>query len=162
MDYILNPTSCSENTSGKKTQWSVSLIISFCEESRSGTLSVALLNTLMQGFESSSCFFTIFHLLHNWETSLKVSFLKNAPKSKQYESCFPFGFSYGFRIQSFQWILYKDLFAIVLVISNNPKTFTNSNGLLPSNWVLTISKLMVSTSTLQRFIWCLLFNPFDI
>ena len=39
-----------------KIQWSISLILSFCEDSRSGTLSVALLSTLMQGFESSSCF----------------------------------------------------------------------------------------------------------
>ena len=82
------------------------------------------------GFWILIVFYTNFHLLHNWETSLKVSFLKNAPKSKQYKFCFTFGFSYGFCIQSFQWILYKDLFAIVLVISNNPKTFTNSNGLL--------------------------------
>ena len=122
-----------------KTQWSKSLILSFCEENRSGTLSVALLNTLMQGFESSSCFYTNFHFLHNWETSLEVSFLKNAPKSKQYKFCFPFGFSYGFRIESIQWIHYKDLFAIVLVISNNPQNFHEFKWFTNSNWVLTIS-----------------------
>ena len=82
------------------------------------------------GFWILIVFYTNFHLLHNWETSLEVSFLKNAPKSQQYESYFPFGLSYGFCIQNFQWIIYKDLFAIVLVISNNPKTFTNSNGSL--------------------------------
>ena len=34
------------------------------------------------GFWILIVFFTIFHLLHNRETSLKVSFLKNVPKSK--------------------------------------------------------------------------------
>ena len=159
--YILNPTLCSENTSRENTM--INIIDSFLlwRESFRNIICWASQHS-DAGFWILIVFYTNFHLLHNWETSLEVSFLKNAPKFKQYESCFPFGLSYGFRIRSFQWIRYKDLFAIVLVISNNTRTFTNSNGSLHSNWVLTISKLIVSTYTLQRFIWCLLFNPYVI
>ena len=128
MDYILNPTSYSVNTSGENTM--IIIIDSFplWRESFRNIVRCASQHS-DAGFWILIVFYTNFHLLHNWETSLEVSFLKNAPKSKQYKFCFSFGFSYGFRIQSFQWIHYKELFAIVLVISNNPKTFTNSNDL---------------------------------
>ena len=129
MGCILNPTLCSENTSGENTM--IIIIDSFLLWRESFRTIVRCASQHSDaGFWILIVFFTIFHLLHNWEISLNANFLENVPKSKQYKFCFSFGFSYGFCIQSFQWILYKDLFAIVLVISNNPKTFTNSNGSL--------------------------------
>ena len=128
--YILNPTLCSEKQwwrekHNDQNHWffpSVKRTIQECCPLRFSTLWCRVLNPhrVLHYFPFS----------HNWETSLIVGFLKNAPKSKQYKFCFPFGLRYGFRIQSFQWIHYKDSFAIVLVISNSPKTFTNSNGSL--------------------------------
>ena len=83
------------NSGGKNTM--IKIIYSFLpwRESFRNTVCCASQHS-DAGFWILIVFYSIFHLLHNWETSLEVSFLKNAPKSKQYKFCFPFGLAMDF------------------------------------------------------------------